>query len=181
MSEAVEKPKEGETKDAEVMAAKIHRAAEELKAGLSVDEHSFRWIAPQAHRSARDYMVFEALDELQKMTMAALQSFEFCSGDEPDEDAPVTRLAAESVSDWMSLVQRKLIETLADLICLGQTDRDLYFRDFLLHAQLDHMLAGQLDLKKFYGSESSNLARQIDEVTSEISALETKGLEPNEA
>jgi hypothetical protein len=181
MSEAVEKPREGETKEAEVMVAKIHRAAEELKAELSVDESSFRWIAPQTHRSARDYIVFEALDELQKMAMAALQSFEFCSGDEPDDDAAVTRLAAESVSDWMSLVQRKLIETLADLICLGQTSGDLYYRDFLLHAQLDHMLAGQLDLKKFYGSESSNLAHQIDEVTSEISALEAEGLEPSEA
>lgn len=181
MSEAAEKPMEGKAREGEIMAAKLHRAAEELKAELSVDENSFRWIAPQANRSARDYIVFEALDELQKMAMAALQSFEFCSADEPDDDAPVTRLAAESVSDWMSLVQRKLIEALTDLIGLGQTSGDLYFRDFLLHAQLDHMLASQLDLKKFYGSESSNLAHQIDEVASEISALEAEGLEPSAA
>jgi hypothetical protein len=52
------------------MAAKLNRAAEDLKEELSIDEAAFRLLAPQAHRSSRDHFVFEALDEIQKAVVS---------------------------------------------------------------------------------------------------------------
>jgi len=166
---------------AATMAAKLGQGAEDLKAILSIDEAAFRIIAPQAQSCSRDYFVFEALDELQKVVVGALQALELLSGEEADPTEPLTRIVAESVDDVCALWQRKLIETLADLIGLGETSGELYFRDFLLHAQLDAQLAAQKDMNKYYGSESLNVASQVTELATAISTLETGGLDPNDA
>jgi phage-related protein len=42
-------------------AAQLNRAAEDLKGELTVDEAGFRWVGVQAHASAHDFVVFEAL------------------------------------------------------------------------------------------------------------------------
>lgn len=165
----------------EVMAAKVFRAAEDLRAELSLSEESFRLLMPQAQPSAREFVIFEALDELQKLAMACLQCYEYTSGEDADATQTVTRLAAEGVQEWMSLTQRRLIETLADLIGLAETDGDLYFRDYLLLAQLDAMLGEQQDLCNYYGAESLNVRHQMERVAQEISSIESEGLSPESA
>jgi hypothetical protein len=165
----------------EVMAAKVFRAVGDLRAELSLSEESFRLLTPQAHPSAREFVIFEALDELQKLAMACLQCYEHTSGEDADAGQTVTRLAAEGVGEWMSLTQRKLIETLADLIGLAETDGDLYFRDYLLLAQLDAMLGEQQDLRTYYGAESLNVRHQMERISREISLLESEGLRPEAA
>lgn len=163
------------------MAAKVFRAVGDLRAELSLSEESFRLLTPQAHPSAREFVIFEALDELQKLAMACLQCYEYTSGEDADAGQTVTRLAAEGVGEWMSLTQRKLIETLADLIGLAETDGDLYFRDYLLLAQLDAMLGEQQDLRTYYGAESLNVRHQMERISREISLLESEGLRPETA
>ena len=183
MSEAVE-PDEEKRDDPEVslvMAAKLSRAANELKEELSINEASFRILAPQAHSKARDYFVFEALDEVQKAVVEIFQTQELVGGETPEPDDALTRIVAESAGDGIALCQRKLMETLADLIGFAATPEDAYFRDCLLHAQLAQQLAAQHDLLHFYGAKSLNLAHQIDGLTTEIEALEVNDLDPGKA
>lgn len=52
------------------MAAKLSRAAGELKAAISVDEERSRFLTTQAHSSSRDIFVFGALVEVQKAVVA---------------------------------------------------------------------------------------------------------------
>lgn len=182
MNEATEPVEEhSESRIPATMAAKLNRAAEELKATLSIDEGSFRILAPQAHSCSCDYFVFEALDELQKAMVGVIQALELLSGEKPDPEEAFTRIAAESTGDGLALWQRKLIEMLANLIGFSATPEDAYFRDCLLHAQLDQQLSGQRDLVRFYGAESCNLAHQIAEVAAEVEALEAAGLNPGKA
>ena len=183
MSEAVE-PDEEKRDDPEVslvMAAKLSKAANELKEELSINEASFRILAPQAHSKARDYFVFEALDEVQKAVVEIFQTQELVGGETPEPDDALTRIVAESAGDGIALCQRKLMETLADLIGFAATPEDAYFRDCLLHAQLAQQLAAQHDLLHFYGAKSLNLAHQIDGLTTEIEALEVNDLDPSKA
>jgi hypothetical protein len=178
------KPDEEKRDDSEVslvMAAKLSRAADELKEALSIDETSFRILAPQTHSKARDYFVFEALDEVQKAVIEVFQTQELVGGETPDPDAALTRIVAESAGDGIALCQRKLMETLTDLIGFETTPEDAYFRDCLLHAQLAQQLAAQSDLLHFYGAESLNLAHQIDGLATEIEALEGSDLDPSRA
>jgi hypothetical protein len=161
-----------------VMAAKLNRAAEDLKGELSIDEAAFRVAAPQAHGSSRDYFVFEALDEIQKAVVSVFQCHELVSDEPPDPGEGFTRVVAESVADESALRQRKLIETLADLIGFVATPQEGHYRDCLLHAQLDGLLAAQRDLLREYGAESRNLAHQIGELAAEIEGLEAVGLDP---
>jgi len=176
-----EKDDDPEVEVSLVMAAKLSKAAEELKAVLSIDEASFRILAPQAHSKARDYFVFEALDEVQKAVVEIFQTKELVGDETPDVDAALTRIVAESAGDGIALCQRKLMETLTDLIGFAATPDDAYFRDCLLHAQLAQQLAAQHDLLYFYGAESLNLAHQINGLATEIEALEVSDLDPSKA
>lgn len=59
------------------MAAKVFRAAEDLKAELSPSEGLCRLLTLQAQPRAREFVIFEALDELQKLAMAYPPMWEF--------------------------------------------------------------------------------------------------------
>jgi hypothetical protein len=182
---------ESETDDAEstnepdrpvkVMTGQLNRAAEELKRELAIDEMGFRHVAVQAHQSARDYVVFEALDEIQKMVLSIFQGLDLVSGDELDPKDPFTRIGAEYLSDETALWQRKMIELLADLIGFSATPDDHYYRDFLLLVQLDGVTSAQRDQREFYGSESANYQVQIDDLCLGIAELESADLDPTVA
>ena len=163
------------------MAAKLSRAAEELKGALSVGEEDFRLLTMEAHGSSRDFFVFEALDEVQKAVVAVLQTHELLEGEEPDPQEAFTRIVFESGAEGLALRQRKLIETLADVVGFAATPEDAYFRDYLLHVELDRQLSAQRNLLRFYGAESLNLAHQIDRVASSVEALEADGLDTSAA
>jgi hypothetical protein len=179
--EVRQEPSEEDADDPEValiFAAHLSGAAEDLKETLSIDEPTFRLIAPQAHRSARDYFVFEALDELQKTTVVILSTQESLSGGGVHPTEALTRIVAESIGEWLALCQRRLIETLADLICFTATPEEAYFRDYVLHATLDGALVEQHDRETFYGAASENIAHQVDDLTAAIRELEGSGLDP---
>jgi hypothetical protein len=162
-------------------AAQLNRAAEDLKAELTVDEAGFRWVGVQAHSNARDFVVFEALDEIQKASLALLQFAELISGPDLDPAEPFTRIVGEQVQDEIALWQRKMIELLADLVGFSATQDEAYFRDFLLLAQLEGATAAQRDQEKFYGSTCRNYQHQIDELCREIAVLEAGQLDPTKA
>lgn len=162
-------------------AAQLNRAAEDLKGELTVDEAGFRWVGVQAHSSARDFVVFEALDEIQKASLALLQFAELISGPDLDPAEPFTRIVGEQVEDEIALWQRKMIELLADLVGFSMTPDEAYFRDFLLLAQLEGATAAQRDQEKFYGSTCLNYQHQIDELCREIAVLEAAQLDATKA
>lgn len=164
-----------------ILTAQLSRAAHELKDNLSVDEVGFRHIAVQAHPNERDYVVFEALDEVEKMVLSVFQGLELLSGDELDPKDPFIRIGGEYLSDETSLWQRKMIELLVDLIGFSATPGTEYFRDYLLLVQLDGVTAAQRDQREYYGSESANYQEQIDEPCDGIAALEKAGLDPRVA
>lgn len=92
------------------MAAGTRQAAEELKAVLSVDESGFRYVATQAHSNARDYFLFDCLDEIEKAMLVVFEVLDQVSGPELDPKEAFTRIAAEQGHDEVALWRRKLIE-----------------------------------------------------------------------
>jgi hypothetical protein len=163
------------------LAAELNRASLALKGELSVDEPGFRHVAAQAHRNSRDYVVFEALDEIEKMVLAVFQGLELLSGEDLDPADAFTRIGHEYLRDEMSLWHRKMIEVLADLVGFSATPDQPYFRDYLLLVQLDGVVGAQRDQEEFYGSESANYRVQIDELCGEIATLESGSLDPGRA
>lgn len=155
---------------------RVFHAVEDLKAELSIDESGFSRIAPEAQADARDFYIFEALDEVQKMAAALLPQSNYPGPEEQDDDA-VTRIVKESFVDHSALWQRKLAEALAEIICFRTSPEVGYFRDYLLLARLDQVLSSQLDQKTFWGAESENFRHQAQELATKITELEATGLD----
>lgn len=110
---------------------KLFRAAADLKAELSLDESSFRGIAPEAHPNSRDFFIFEALDEVQKMASTMLPLVGAFGGPDDPNVPPgdeANRIIKEGLTDQAALWQRKLNEFLADLVAFRTTNEVGFFR-----------------------------------------------------
>jgi hypothetical protein len=156
---------------------KLFRAAADLKDDLSISEEMFLGLAPEAQPDQRDLVVFEALDEIQKMCTALLPLTETYSSADEAEDVPgdaTTRIIKEALEDQSALWQRKLAELLAELIAFRTTNEPDYYRDYVLLARLDQVLGAQADQSSFWGSESSNFAAQIADLRKRVADIEPK-------
>ncbi|HEX3173001.1 MAG TPA: hypothetical protein VHQ43_02130 [Solirubrobacterales bacterium] len=181
--EKAEEPPQGEEREIEddseehdvalASLRKIFQAAEDLKDQPAVDEQSFSSVA---HTAPDDFFVFEALDEVQKMATGLLPLSGLAASAKGDDGDAVTRIIEESFVDQSALWQRKLAEVLADVICFRSTRSAEFFRDYLLLARLDQVLAAQEDQRTFWGAESANQRHQIQRLVSEIAELERDGL-----
>ena len=155
----------------------VLRAAHELAGTLRMDEVSFTRISHLAHANARNFAVYGALREVGKAAITAIWHADREAEDNADsaaaaQDDFINALWVEASTDQDALVQRKLLEQLADLICFAATNDEPCYRDYLLHHELSRLLGTQDDLRRSYGCESLNVADQIADVVARIRRLE---------
>lgn len=165
----------------EVLVESAHRRLGGSPRAAAVDEGGFRFVAGQAHAAARDYYLYAALDELEKLGIAVLAWDEVVGTQEITGDDALTRVVLERSLDEQSFWQRKAIELLVDLVCFSTTNETPYYRHLLLLRELQGRLSIQQDLKTFYGAPSANVAWSIDRTLAEIRDLEASEIDLSRA
>jgi hypothetical protein len=158
-------------------ARALVRASEDLRALLEVDESNFRFVAGPAHAAARDYFLYAALDEIEKLGIAVMGWDEIVGHEEIRADDASTRVILERSLDEQSFWTRKTLELLIDLVCFSQTNGDQYYRHLLLLRDLRGHLSIQQDLTRFYGTPSRNVEWSINRVYEEIREVEATDID----
>jgi len=158
-------------------------APEDLRPLLKVDEANYRFVAGSAHTASRDYYLYAALDEIEKLGVAILGWDEIIGEEKSStkdtnalsEIDPRVRAILERSLDEQSFWVRKALELLIDLVCFSETNENAYYRHLLLLQELREHVSNQQDLTTFYGAPSNNVdwsIRRAFEKTREIEEAE---------
>jgi len=128
---------------------------------LPVDEGYFVHVSATAAEDARAYYLYAAADEVCKADIAiklwaSILRESPCSPEDDPQERHLRRLVCESISDEQRMWQRKLIEWLANLVCFGATNREEYYRLYLVAEAMEHAYAEMKDLKDWYDCDSGN-------------------------
>lgn len=155
----------------------LFKAVGELRSLLRVDEAMLARLAPESQPHPRDFVLAQALDEIQRTSMAMLRWAEFVgdrdSSPERDGAPPeLGRVILEGVRDEQVLRLRCTVEALIALVCASQSDEEAYWRHWVLLTQLGQVRGDQTDLQEFYECRSENLAAWSFVLSEEIAALE---------
>lgn len=138
------------------------QCASALREHLGLDEESYLRVAGQSHADARAYVVYTALDEVQKTSMWLMRVREFVQGDPvKPSDGTIERLLHTHLREERDTRVRRLFEVLVTLALFGQTNDQAYYRHLLALELLDEELSAQNDTKEFWGAASNNLAASI--------------------
>lgn len=165
----------------ELLVREIMSTSNALRKRLGVSETEFRWTSPQAGR-AKEVYFYHVLDEVQKAGCSALHWKDFLAGDPPkppedDAAAHLNRVIVEEVIDAQHLRQRKLTETLVELILFQQTDTDLYYLDYLMICHLRDYVDSQEDREEFYGKPNRGADHTIEYFFNAVRSVEGKGID----
>ena len=138
------------------------RGAEELRAHLGVDENLFVRVAGQAVGDPKGYVLYAALDEVQKTAMHMMQLAELLSGDDVSPSADrMARLVITSIVEQQRARERRLVEVLVNLVLFSDTNEPEYYRHLLMLEELESMLYENDDIEEFHGARSANIDASI--------------------
>lgn len=155
--------------------------ARELQEAMDVTDDEFESLPGYDHPSPRDFYVYASLEELVKASLSggdvALDLLERLNkrGEELDRPGKAAHV------DQSALWERKMIETLTDLICFTTTPDEFYFRDYLLLSRISDLITVQKDRRTYYGRRSGNIDAQIDQLAKHVAQGEAAGLDPTRA
>ncbi|MFA5033952.1 MAG: hypothetical protein WC614_13170 [bacterium] len=151
------------------------KGANELRKELCIDEQSYLFVAGQSHADARAYVLYTALDEVQKTSIYLMSLRELLQdpflvtpGDQPG------RIVQTHTFEEQETRIRRLLEVLVMLILFDKTNEQPYYRHLLLIEQLEEFLSMNLDLKDFYGAQSMNIEDSIDNQINWIQKVESE-------
>lgn len=138
------------------------QCANALRAHMRLDEASYVGVAGQAHADARAYVVYTALDEVQKTSLWLIRMRELIQGDAVDpREGYVERLLHTHLIEERDARTRRLLETLVTLVLFGKTNEQPFYRHLLALEMLDEEISAQADATEFWGAPSNNLAWSI--------------------
>lgn len=153
----------------------ILKASDEIREKIKVDENSFLFVHGQLWADTRSYVVYTALDELQKICFYLIRMQETLEEGkvDPRTERLQRLLYEELVEDQYSKI-RRLLEILITLILFKTTNNIDYFRHFILLEELDNLLFSNLDLEEFYSAKSANIDDSISHQIEMIERIESK-------
>ncbi len=151
------------------------KGASALRVLLSADEEMYLTAAGQSWADPRAYVLYTALDEVEKTAMYLLRLRDFMQGPElaPREDR-ITRLLVTHVVEEQHARVRRLLEVLVVLILFGETNDQEYYRHLLLLEELDDLVSANADLEEFYGARSANIDASIEHQVQWVRQVEPK-------
>lgn len=150
------------------------RAAMALAEALPIKENDYQGIVGHAFHDARAYYLYGCMDEVLKVSTAAIRWLELLQRPEkpvaepPDVPAErrahMMRLVSEAIQDEQHMWIRKLNELLSDLIQFGESNSQDYYRLYLAATLLDAYLGLQQDFDEFFACQNANAAVSITEL-----------------
>jgi len=151
------------------------QGAEELRKELTLDEMSFRHLAPNLNGEPKQYFLYRVLDEIQKAALRIADWKEYLSEDGLDK---LQRIDYESVIDDQQFRARKLAEVLVDAILFSTTNDQDHYGDYFFLYELNECARSQEDREEFFGFQSENTQWSANWLFDEIRRLEKAGLDP---
>jgi hypothetical protein len=149
------------------------KAAEALREHLNIDEKSFLFVHGQAWADTRAYLIYTALDEVQKTSMYLMRLQEFFEEEKVDpKSGRLERLIMSHVLEEQHARIRRLLELLVVLILSDKTNEQKYYRHYLLLEELDDLISSNDDQEEFYGSRSVNIDDSIEHQITWIKKVE---------
>ncbi|MCH1638902.1 hypothetical protein MJ257_02175 [Paenibacillus timonensis] len=122
----------------------------------------------------KGFFLFGVLDEISKVGTSMFRWIELISGEEEiDPKSYPARSVIQAVFEEQQMWSRKLLEALVDLILFMRTDRELYYKHYLLLKELWGLMDSFKDWSEFFGHPSNNLDFQKRIWTQTISTIES--------
>jgi hypothetical protein len=147
-------------------------ASRTLRGNLKIDEAVFR--THTFHTAPRDFVLWTALDEVEKTAMVLMRLDGFLGEDTAPSDStdPIPRASLTMVAEELRMRARRLCELLSQLVLFLKKDEEAYYRHFLLLADLASAHWFNEDLNEFHGAASAWVEATIERTRREISAVE---------
>lgn len=120
----------------------------------------------------KDYFLYSLLDEIEKVGAAIIRYEELFQGDEVDLKDRMSRNILSSIRDEQSLWIRKLIECLAFAINFRKTNKDEYFKHFLLARELNDLKRKIFDDEKYFACNNRGLIGIKELIEKNIESIE---------
>ncbi|HEV2412497.1 MAG TPA: hypothetical protein VGS28_01670 [Candidatus Saccharimonadales bacterium] len=154
----------------------------ELRKKLKLSEDAFSLVYGPNTGNPKKYYLTGVLNEVEKAGMAMMYTADFVveSKKKPEPeitDATGYRIANNAIQvkiDELTVSERKLTETLVDLVGFRRADEADYYRHYIVLHELDAKKKIQNDMHEFSGVKSKNLAFQIEELEKQADALAAK-------
>ena len=140
----------------------------ELIGQLPLDENNYLRVFGPAHTDCRAVFMYSVLDELAKAGVSILQWRDWLGEEDftPGNDKPYARrsyrLVVTATLETQALRIRRLTEALVDLLGFKTTNRQDYFRYYLLLRDIDGRVSASRDLEYFWSAPSGNLRYGIE-------------------
>ena len=144
------------------------KGAQALRDRLPIRELDYLRVAGSAMADARAYVIYTALDEVQKTAMYFMRLRDFFDQPIDPKDTLVSRLVFSQVLEEQRARERRLLEVLLTVVLFTTTNEQPYFRHLLLLEELDDLVGGNADLEEFHGARSANVDYSIDRVLQRI-------------
>ncbi len=153
------------------------KCAEELRTQVSVGRNEYL-LNPVFSNNCRDYLVFTALDEIQKTSVHLMRLRELL--DEPNVEhrtkkgSRIELIVTSSVLEEQQMRIRRLLELLVILILFTTTNKIPYYRHFLLLEELDQNLSENSDRLEFWGQQSQQITFRLERIVEQIRKVESE-------
>lgn len=143
--------------------------ASELRALLPMDEEMFIRVSGIAHPDGRAYILYGALDEVEKALMQLMRLQDWIEGKraDPGEDR-LSRLAITHIVEEERARARRLIELLVLLVLFETTNENPYYQHLIAVEELRDHLYHNLDLEEFHGARSANVDYSVHWTTERV-------------
>ncbi len=157
-------------------AGLLLRCGDALKKASRLNEDSYLKVPPLNHDNPRNFFLYAVSDEIQKAAISAFKWSELLSTEPLDtkkiETDAVTRNICEHLLEEQNSRIRRLSELLVDLICFSTTNKQEYFRYYLLLYELDHHVSIASDLREYWAANCYNFHHSIQLFHDEIRNVE---------
>ncbi len=158
------------------------KGGSQLRKKLKIGEDSFSFVYGPNTGNPKNYYLMGALNDVEKAAMAVMYEADFVVeskvklGSKPT-DATGFRIANNSLQvkiDALSLSERKMTETLVDLIGFRRANSQDYYRHYVVLHELDAKKKILNDMYEFSGIKNKNLSHQISELEQQADLLAAK-------
>lgn len=146
----------------EVFIERGLKGARELRAHLGVGEDMYRRTAGQAVADARGFVLYGALDEVEKTCMLLIKLRELLSDGEISASTDtISRNIVALTLEEIGGRERRLLEVLVMLVLFTMSNEQPYYRHLLMLELLEDELRQNEDLEEFHGARSLNVEASI--------------------
>ena len=159
----------------------ILKGSDALRKRLKIGYSTYRFIHEPNSPDPKDHYLFGVLNEIEKATMALMQTNEFINdsrktepsepSEKDDEQQRIYDNVIQSKVDELSMWQRKMTELIVELQSFATTNTQDYYRHFLSINHLQQIHRTQDDLLEYYNAKNENYKFQEDELIQQIDQI----------